>query len=152
MAQIPDEPSRLVWRFPPWQPAVLILVAAACAAFNIYGHPSSTNRLLTVAAAVVALAVSVALLRMALVVDSDGIAVRFLRDVQWVPWSQVKQIGIADVRGNETVRVIRLDDTQVDVPPSLLQPTRPTSKPKASAQLRFVVSQISALNPADHVR
>ena len=148
MAQTSGGSARLVWRFPPWQPALLFLIATACAALNLYGHPAVGARLATLAVGAVAVLVAVFLLRMALVVDQDGIAVRFLARVQWVPWAEVKAIGLADVRGNETVRVIRTDDRQVDVPPSLLQPVRPTSKPRASARLRFIVGQISAVNPA----
>lgn len=148
MAQTAGHPARLVWRFPPWQPAALFLVTAMVAAWNLYGHPSAGVRVITLPVGVVALLVAVALTRMIVVVDHDGIAVRFLLRVQWVPWTQVKAIGLADVRGSETVRIVRVDDTQVDLPPSLLQPARPMSKLKASARLRFVVGQISQLDPA----
>lgn len=152
MAQTAGDPTRLVWRFPPWQPAALFLVTAVIAAWNLYGHPSPGARVTTLAVGAVALLLAVALVRMVAVVDHDGIAVRFLLRVQWVAWSEVKAIGLADVRGNETVRIVRTDDTQVDMPPSLLQPARPMSKPKANARLRFVVSQISNCNPALHQR
>ena len=123
-------------------------MASACAAGNLYGHPSGQVRVATIVVGVVAFVLAIVALRMALVVDDDGIAVRYLGRVRWVPWSDVKQIGLADVRGNETVRVIRTDDTQIDVPPSLLQPVRPTSKRKASSRLSGIVRQILARNPA----
>ena len=143
-----DPLAPLVWRFPPAVPAVGFLVASACAAGNLYGHPSGQVRVATIVVGAVAVVLAVAALRMALVVDDDGIAVRYLGRARWVPWSDVKQVGLADVRGNETVRVVRMDDTQVDVPPSLLQPVRPTSKPKASARLRGIVREIVAHDPA----
>ena len=110
-----------MWRFPPSLAAAGFLVAAACAAINLYGHPAVGMRALTILVGVVALALAVALLRMAFVVDADGLAVRFLLRATWIPWTEVKAIGLADVRGNETLRIVRHDDTQVDVPPSLLQ-------------------------------
>lgn len=137
----------LVWRYSPVAAAVGFLIASACAAGNLYGQPSGQVRVATIIVGFVALAVAVAVLRMALVVDDEGIAVRFLGRARWVPWSDVKQVGLADVRGNETVRIVRTDDTQVDVPPSLLQPVRPTSKLKASARLRGIVRQILARDP-----
>ncbi len=141
------EPPPLVWRFPPWQPPLGFLIAAGAAAVNLYRHPSAAVRVVSLAVGVVALLLAVAAVRMAFVVDSDGLAVRFLGRVRWVPWSQVQAVGLADVRGSETVRIVRLDDTQVDVPPSLLQSIRPMSKPRASARLRGIVTRIEALRP-----
>ena len=142
-----SSPTPLVWRFPPYQPAIGFLVAAACAALAIYAHPPVATAVVLAVIAVIAIAVAVVLLRMALVVDDDGIAVRFIGRVNWIPWDQVKAVGLADVRGNETVRIMRVDDTQVDVPPSLLQPVRPTSKFKASSRLRGIVTSITARRP-----
>lgn len=137
----------LVWRFPAYQPALGFLVAASAAAVNLYGHPSVTLRIGTLVVGVVALLLAVAAVRMAFVVDSDGLAVRFVGRVHWVPWSQVKAVGVADVRGSETIRIVRLNDTQVDVPPSLLQSVRPMSKPRASARLRGIVGRIQNQRP-----
>jgi len=133
----------LVWRFGPAVPTVALLMASACAAGDLYGHPGIQPRIAMIVVGVAAVCVAVAALRMALVVDDDGIAVRFLGRVSWIPWAEVQAIGLADVRGSETIRIIRVDETQVDVPPSLLQPVWPTSKPRATARLRGVLSQIT---------
>jgi hypothetical protein len=143
----PSDAEPLVWRFPPYLAATGFLVAAGCAAINLYGHPLAGTRVLTLIVGVVALALAVALLRMAFVVDADGLAVRFLVRATWVPWADVKAVGLADVRGNETLRIVRLDDTQVDVPPSLLQSVRPMAKNRASARLQGIAIQVRAQRP-----
>jgi len=51
---------------------------------------------------------------------------------------------VAAVRGSDTVRLVRQDGSYVDVPPSLLQPAKPTSKPRALAQLNSVANQLEA--------
>jgi hypothetical protein len=137
-----------VWRIPPVQIALLILLACPCATLNVYGHPPPALRLLTLVAGTVALGVAAVAARMYLVVDGEGIAVRFLRREQWLPWSSVAHIGVVSgVRGAETVRVSRADRTYVDVPPSLLQPSRPVGKPVARALLRDAVRRMEALRP-----
>ena len=140
-------PEPLVWRFPPALSAAGFLVAAACAAVNLYGHPSAGTRALTLVVGVIVLALAIALLRMAFVVDADGLAVRFLLRATWIPWSDVKAIGLADVRGNETLRIVRHDDTQVDVPPSLLQSVRPMAKNRASVRLQGIAIRVRAQRP-----
>ena len=135
----------LIWRVPPYQPAVLLLLVCAAAALNIYGHPSATVRLVTLALGVVAFGFAVVALRMHLIADDDGVAVRYLRSEAWLPWPTVAQIEVVDdVRGASTMRVTRADGTHVDVPPSLLQPGKPTSKRTAQAQLENVVRQVKA--------
>jgi hypothetical protein len=136
-----------VWRFPPSLAAAGFLVAAGCAALNLYGHPAPGTRALTLLVGVIALALAIALLRMAFVVDADGLAVRFLVRAAWIPWSDVKAVGLADVRGNETIRIVRHDDTQVDVPPSLLQSVRPMAKNRASARLQGIAVRVRAQQP-----
>lgn len=144
----PDQSAPLVWRFPAYLPALGFLVATACAAVNLYTHPSVQVRALSVIVGAVALATAVVLVRMAFVVDAEGLAVRFLVRVKWVPWAEVKAVGVADVRGSETVRILRHDDSQIDVPPSLLQSVRPMSKHRASARLNGIVARVLAQRPA----
>jgi hypothetical protein len=143
----PSPATPLVWRYPAYQPALGFVIAAVCAALNLYGHPAASLRVVTLIVAVAAAALAVFALRMAFVVDSDGLAVRFLLRAQWVPWTQVKDVGRADVRGSETLRIVRLDDTVVDVPPSLLQSARPMAKNRASARLNGIVLQVKAQRP-----
>lgn len=137
-----------MWRIPPVQIAVLILLVCPCAALNIYGQPSAALRLVTLAVGAAALGAALVASRMYLVVDDEGIAVRFLRREQWLPWSSVAHIGVVSgVRGAETVRVSRADRTYVDVPPSLLQPSRPVGKPVARALLGDAVRRMESLRP-----
>ena len=138
-----DQP--LSWRVPPYQPALLILLVCGAAALNIYGHPSQTTRAVTLTLGVLAGALAVAALRMYLHVDSEGVLVRYLRRPAWLPWSEVARVEVVgDVRGSDTVRVVRHDGSYVDVPPSLLQPATPTSKPRAAARLTSIGNQIEA--------
>lgn len=143
----PNRPAPLVWRFPAYQPALGFVVAAACAALNLYGRPSAPVRAATILIGAVAFGLAILLLRMAFVVDADGLAVRFLARATWVPWADVKAIGLADVRGSETVRIVRQDDSQLDVPPSLLQSVRPMAKNRASARLNGIVARILDQRP-----
>lgn len=142
------ESAPAVWRVSPVQVALLILFACPCAAVNIYGHPSAALRTVTLAAGVAALVAALVSLRMYLVVDDEGIAVRFVHREQWLPWSSVAHIEVVSgVRGSDTIRVSRADRTYVDVPPSLLQPSRPVGKPAAGRLLRDAVRRIEARRP-----
>ncbi|HST48368.1 PH domain-containing protein [Jatrophihabitans sp.] len=132
-------------RVPPYQPALLMLVVCAAAALVLYGHPSDTVRYLALTAGAVALLLAVFALRMYLIADDEGIEVRYLWKPAWLPWSQVARVEVVSgVRGSDTVRVVRHDGSYVDVPPSLLQPAVPTSKPRALARLHSVGNQIEA--------
>jgi hypothetical protein len=132
-------------RVPPYQPALLMLVVCAAAALVLYGHPSDTTRYLALMAGTVALLLAVFALRMYLIVDDEGIEVRYLWRPAWLPWSEIARVEVVSgVRGSDTVRVVRHDGTYVEVPPSLLQPSVPTSKPRALARLQSVGNQIEA--------
>jgi hypothetical protein len=138
-----DDP--LSWRVPPYQPALLMLLVCGAAALNIYGHPSQTVRVVTLALGVLALCLAVVALRMYLLVDDEGVLVRYLLRPAWLPWAEIARVEVvSDVRGADTVRIVRHDASFVDVPPSLLQPSRPTSKPRALAQLTSIGNQIEA--------
>lgn len=132
-------------RVPPYQPALLILLVCGSAALNIYGHPSQTVRVVTQALAALALGLAVLALRMYLQVDAEGVLVRYLLRPVWLPWPEIARVEIvSDVRGADTIRLVHHDGSYVDVPPSLLQPARPTSKPHALAQLTSIGNQIEA--------
>jgi hypothetical protein len=92
---------------------------------------------------------------MYLVVDDEGIEVRYLLRPAWLPWPEIARVEVVSgVRGSDTVRVVRHDGTYVDVPPSLLQPAVPTSKPRAFARLHSIGNQIEArrIGPSRHDR
>jgi Bacterial PH domain len=145
----PDEAGPLSWRVPPVQTALLFLIVCAAAALNIYTHPSSAARGITIVIGLIALAMAIASLRMFLVVDGEGVEVRYLRRVASIPWSQIKDIEIVSgVRGSDTIRFNRIDGSYVDTPPSLLQPSRPTSKPAARHLLKGVLGQLEARRPS----
>jgi len=141
-----DQP--LSWRVPPYQPALLMLVVCAVAALNIYAHPSETVRATTLVLGGGVLMAAVLALRMYLEVDADGVLVRFLARPVWLPWSQISRVEVVSaVRGSDTVRLVRHDGSHVDVPPSLLQPSTPTSKPRALARLNGIARQIETCRP-----
>ncbi|MGI8666123.1 MAG: PH domain-containing protein [Jatrophihabitans sp.] len=144
-----DPAPPLVWRIPPYQPAVLMLVLCAAAALNIYGHPSGTVRIVTLVLGLLCGALAVVALRLQLVADDDGVAVRQIIGQAWLPWSELAELEIVpDVRGAPTVRLNRVDGSYVDVPPSLLQPAKPTGKQRALGQLDHVVRQLRARRPS----
>jgi hypothetical protein len=135
----------LVWRIPPWQPAILFLLASACAATNIYWDPSALTRVFTLTVAVAAVVMAVFATRMYLVVDEEGIGIRrLLREVS-ATWDDVENVVVV-TRAFETttLRVTRHDGTCFDVPASLVLPTRPTGKARVHAQLGDLARQLIA--------
>lgn len=139
---MPDMAAPLVYRISPVQTASLILLAVPCAAANIYLHPSGPVRLVTLLIGVGAVVLAVVSYRMYLVVDDEGVAVRYLGREQWLPWAEVSDVQlVSGVRGSETIRFSRTDGTYVDAPPSLLQPSRPTGKPAARRRLQDIQRQ-----------
>ena len=135
----------LSWRVSPVATALLILLACPCAAVNIYAHPSTAVRTVTLVLGAAALVTAFATVRMYLVVDGEGVALRYLGRGQWLPWSQIDRVEIAGgVRGSETIRFVRRDGTYADVPPSLLQPVKPTGRPAARRMLRDILRRIEA--------
>jgi hypothetical protein len=78
-----------------------------------------------------------------LVATEDGIAVRRVVGERWVPLSELGQVEVVpNVRGAPTVRLNRIDGSYVDIPPSLLQPTKPTAKHVVMRNLDTVAGQL----------
>jgi hypothetical protein len=141
--------EQIAFRFSPVQTALLVLVACPCAAVNLYAHPSPPFRAITIAIGLAALALAVLTWRMYLVVDDEGVALRRLRAEQWLPWAQIDRAEIVTgVRGSETIRFLRRDGSAVDVPPSLLQPSRPMARPAARRRLQDILRRIEDRRPA----
>ena len=138
-----DSMAGLSWRTPPVQTAGLFLVVTALAAWNLYGHPSTGVRTFTIVLAVATLAWAVIGMRMHLDVDAEGAAVRFVGRESWLPWSDIERVEVvAGVRGSRTVRFVTLAGESVEVPPSLLQPSKPTKKSSEVARLKAIVARI----------
>ncbi|MEV6849178.1 PH domain-containing protein [Actinoplanes sp. NPDC051411] len=135
----------LNYRIGPGQTAALILVAVACFVPALYFHPSSAVRVVVVVIALAALALAAVTRWMYLVVDDEGVAVRYLGREQWLPWPEIKRVEVVSgVRGSETIRFSLADGTSVDAPPSLLQPSRPMGKPAARRRLEEIQRQIES--------
>ena len=135
----------LTWRIPPWQPALLFLIAAGCAAANAYVHVSVVVRIVTIVVGVAALATGIAAARMYLVVDDEGIGVRRLWRERSLDWDDIARVSVVE-RGFDTLtlRIISRDGRYVDVPQSLVMPSRPTGKSRVRAQLGDIARQIQA--------
>ncbi len=137
------ESPPLVYRISPVQVAVLILVAIPALAVNVYFHPSIPLRVVTLAFGLGALFAAYAGWRMYLVVDDEGIAVRRLRGEVSLPWARISGLEVVSgVRGSDTIRIHPVTGLDVDVPPSLLQPNRPTSRIAAHRRLSDTLHQI----------
>jgi len=135
----------LIYRIGPGQTAALIVVAVACFVPALYFHPSSAVRTVLVVIALAALTLAALTRWMYLVVDDEGVAVRYLGREQWLPWPDIRRIEVvAGVRGSDTIRFVRGDGTSVDAPPSLLQPSRPMGKPAARRRLDEILRQIES--------
>ena len=140
---VTDPVPRLVFRIPAYQPAVLMLLLCGAAALNVYGHPSGLIRIVTLVLGLLCGALSVAALRLQMVADQDGVSVRQLIGEAWLPWPELAEVEIdPDVRGAPTLRLTRTDGTHVNVPPSLLQPTKPTSKKRVLGMLESTARQL----------
>jgi hypothetical protein len=141
----PDAPPSLIRRIPPWQPALLFLLAAGCAALTLYGHPSAALRAVTIGVAVLAVICAVIAMRLYLVVDEQGIGIGRLFAETSIDWSDVSDVTVTRGRfGKISLLVVRRDSSVVTVPASLVLPTRPTSTPRVLAQLRDLARQILA--------
>jgi hypothetical protein len=138
----------LVWRIPAYQPALLMLVLCGAAALNIYGQPSLAVRISTLAVGLACGGLAVIALRLQLVATDDGVALRTALTNSWLPWSQLDDLEVVpEVRGAPTVRLNRIDGSHLDVPPSLLQPSLPTSKQRAMGQLEHAARQLRSRRP-----
>lgn len=138
-----ETPAPLVWRIPAWQPAALFVVAAGCAAVNLYASPSTGLRILTVLVAVVAFAAAVFGIRVYFVVDHDGIGVRKMFRERSVDWSDIAEVSVIQRRFEVmTLRVICHDGRYLDVPQSLLLPTKPSGKATVRARMGDVARQV----------
>ncbi|HEX3335305.1 MAG TPA: hypothetical protein VHS54_02520 [Jatrophihabitans sp.] len=135
-----------VWRIPPWQPAVLFLLTTVLAAVDIYGHPSAVPMFAAALVAVAALVAAVCALRYLMVADDDGIWIRKVFTVSLIEWPDVARAEMTTAhRTGVTVRIIRHDDSYVDVPPSLVLPTLPTTQPNARSMIHSVAMRLNAI-------
>jgi hypothetical protein len=138
----------LTRRVPPWQPALLFLIAAGCAAANLYAHPSVVVRIATIVLAAVAVVMAVPAVRMYLVVDGEGIGVRRVGRERSVDWDEFDRVEVVQ-RGFDsvTLRITCRDGRYLDVPQSLVMPSKPTGKIRVHAQLGDLARQITAYRP-----
>jgi hypothetical protein len=144
---VTDAPP-LVYRISPVQVAVLVLVSIPAFAVNIYWHPSVVLRVVTLAFGFAALFAAFAGWRMYLVADEEGVAVRRLGHEVWLPWRTISGMDVVSgVRGSDTIRIHHTGGPDVTVPPSLLQPNRPTSRVVARRRLHDVLHQIEGRRP-----
>ncbi|HZC70848.1 MAG TPA: PH domain-containing protein [Jatrophihabitans sp.] len=137
------ERAPLTWRIPPWQPVLLFLVAAGCAAGNIYTQPSVTVRVVTIAVGALALTMAIAATRMYFVVDYEGVGVRRLLRERSLDWADIADVSVVEQGLDRlTVRVTSHDGRYLDVPQSLLMPAKPSPKPRVRAQLGDIARQV----------
>ncbi len=137
------QPLPQTWRIPSWQPAALILLATVLLALDLYAGLGLGPLIMTAAIAAAALVAAGFALRYLLVADDEGIWVRQLFGERLVEWRDIADIEVEHVRGTTyTIRITRANGTFVDVPPSLLQPTLPTSVRKARAVVSTVARRL----------
>jgi hypothetical protein len=138
-------PAPLTWRVPPWQPALLFLLAAGCAAANLYAHPSVAIRVLTIGFGLAGVVMGILATRMYLVVDEDGIGVRRLLRERSVDWDEFDNVAVVyRAFDSVTLRITCRDGRYLDVPQSLVMPTKPTGKVRVQAQLGDMARRVDA--------
>jgi hypothetical protein len=146
---VPAPPTLLTWRIPPWQPALLFLIASGSAAANLYAHPSVPVRILTILVGVGTAATGAVAARMYFVVDHEGIGVRRLWGERSVEWDEFDSIAVVHrAFDSVTLRITCRDGRYLDVPQSLVMPTRPTGKVRVHAQLEDVARRVNAYGEA----
>lgn len=137
------------WRIPPWQPAVLVLVATGLLALDLNAHLSAGALTMTGIIAAASLFGAVLALRYLLVADEDGIWVRHLFRTDLVEWADVKDVEMAVGRRNATtIRISRVAGGHVDVPPSLLLPTLPTKMARVRSIMHGTATHLKELAAA----
>lgn len=142
------ETPPLVFRVPAYLVSLLFLVAAGLAAWNIYGSPSATLRIVTIPLAVLLVLSAIAGMRMYCVFDEDGIGLRQWRGEVGVDWSDVTEVTVGRTRnGSPTLRVVRRDAPPLDVPPSLVNSTRPMGTAQALARMATLAREANARRP-----
>lgn len=135
MAAQREQPAvPLVWRVPPWQPALLNVVAAVLLVVLFYRTPSAAVTVGLAAGVAIALTGSALATRFLVVADEDGVTVRRVLSRRVLSWPDVLGIEAVTLSGvTMTVRLTCVDKSFVDVPPTLVQPTLPTNVRKAHA-------------------
>lgn len=137
------------WRIPPWQPAVLVLVATGLLALDLNAHLSVGALIMTGIIAAASLLGAVVALRYLLVADDSGIWVRHLLRTDLVEWDDVKDVEMAVGRRNSTtIRISRYAGGYVDVPPALLLPTLPTRMARVRSIMHGTATHLKALAAA----
>lgn len=143
-----DDRPPVVWRLPPWQPAVLFLITAGFAAWSIYSSSSAGVRAVTIALGLAFLLAAVAAARMYLVADDEGIGVRRYAGETSVPWERITGIAVTRLRGGSmTLELQCREDTAVHVPPSLVLPARPTSIARTEQLLSARARELTERRP-----
>ncbi|HEV7203596.1 MAG TPA: PH domain-containing protein [Jatrophihabitans sp.] len=137
------------WRIPPWQAAVLVLVATGLLALDLNVHLSPGALIMTGIIAAASLFGAVVALRYLLVADDDGIWVRHLFRTDLVEWNDVKDVEMTVGRRNATtIRITRVTGAHVDVPPSLLLPTLPTKMSRVRSIMHGTATHLKELAAA----
>jgi hypothetical protein len=128
---------------------VLFLAVSGLAAYDIYGSPSLSTVVITAFLAIVFAALGALAARYLLVADEDGLWVRGIRGEQHVAWPDFDEVEVVPGRrGSTTIRIVRVDGSWVDVPPSLLLPTLPTKIANARAVMFDVAGVLAELGEA----
>lgn len=123
-----------------------MLLTTALAALDIYRRPSAIPAFAAAFVAVSALVAAVCAMRYLLVADEDGLWVRRIFSETLVEWRDVDRVEMTTAhRSGMTVRITRHDGRYVDVPPSLLLPTLPTTLPKTRSRIHTVAMRLNAL-------
>jgi hypothetical protein len=134
------------WRIHPAITAGLLLLVCVLAAIAIYSGASPAVRILVSVFALVFLVGAVGAARIALVADEEGIAVRSTFKTSWVDWDDVADIVMSQrLGGTTTLTIVRRNGRSLTIPPTLVQPSRPSNSRATTA---YVGSRLAALQGA----
>lgn len=137
----------LVWRVPPWQPALLFLLAAASAAAGLYWqHHGLVRAGWLVFAAVLAVAALVTA-RAFLVVDDDGVGWRRVFGETSISWGELDYVSVVPTKLRVALMVVRRTGGSVEIPSVLVAPTTPMSTPRMIGRLEVIARQIADHRP-----
>jgi Bacterial PH domain len=139
---------RINWRIHPGITAGLYLIVCALAAVTIYSPFSPGIRIIVAIFALVFLFGAVGASRIAVVADDEGIAVRTTFTTTWIDWDDVSDIVMTErFGGTLTLRIALRGGGGVNVPPSLVQPTRPSNRQATAAHIGGRLSALQRARP-----
>jgi hypothetical protein len=137
----------VVLRVPPWQTALVLIVASAFAALAIYSGIDGRARLACIVLALATAAAGIVSARSYCVADQVGIGVRRVVSEHAMTWAEITSVDVI-VRKNQPAIYVFGDGVKpLRVPSYLTLPLKPTTGLVATRRLEGLALRIGQLRP-----